>query len=123
MPLYRYFGNRFTTSVENFFLGTAFSELHSGMKAYSRRFLQLIGYHRFSDHFVFDSEMVIQAVVLGFRIEEVAIPTRYAADSSSVDVLSSLRYIFETLGALHRARRDRDRLKQELLEREHAIGL
>jgi glycosyltransferase involved in cell wall biosynthesis len=123
MPLYRYFGNRFTTSIENFFLGTAFSELHSGMKAYSRRFLQLIGYHGFSDHFVFDSEMVIQAVVLGFRIEEIAIPTRYAADSSSVDVLSSLRYIFETLGALHRARRDRDRLKQELLEREHAIGL
>jgi hypothetical protein len=34
-----------------------------------------------------------------------------------------MRYIFETLGALHRARRDRDRLKQELLEREHAIGL
>jgi glycosyltransferase involved in cell wall biosynthesis len=123
MPLYRYFGNRFTTSIENFFLGTAFSELHSGMKAYSRRFLQLIGYHGFSDHFVFDSEMVIQAVVLGFRIEEVAIPTRYAADSSSVDILSSMRYIFETLGALHRARRDRDRLKQELLEREHAIGL
>ncbi len=123
MPSYRYFGNKLTTAIENHFLGTAFSELHSGMKAYSRRFLELIGYGGFSDRFVFDSEMVIQAVLLGFHIEEVAIPTRYAADSSSVDVPSSLRYIFETLGALHRGLRDRDRLRQECLERENAIGL
>jgi glycosyltransferase involved in cell wall biosynthesis len=123
MPLYRYLGNRLTTEIENYFLGTSFSELHSGMKAYSRRFLELIGYRGFSDKFVFDSEMVIQAVVLGFRIEEVAIPTRYAEDSSSVDIRSSLRYVFETLGALHRGLSDRDRLKRELLERENAIGL
>lgn len=123
MPLYRYLGNRFTTSIENRFLGTSFSELHSGMKAYSRRFLELIGYHRFSDRFVFDSEMVIQAVLLGFRIQEVAIPTRYAEDSSSVGVASSLRYILETFGALRRGLRDRDRLRRELVERENALGL
>jgi glycosyltransferase involved in cell wall biosynthesis len=123
MPLYRYLGNRLTTGIENYFLDTSFSELHSGMKAYSRRFLELIGYRGFSDQFVFDSEMVIQSVLLGFRIEEVAIPTRYAEDSSSVDILSSFRYIFETLGALHRGLRDRDRLRRERLERENAIGL
>ena len=123
MPLYRYAGNKLTTGIENYFLRTSFSELHSGMKAYSRRFLELIGYRGFSDKFVFDSEMVVQAVLLGFRIEEVAIPTRYAEDSSSVDVVSSFRYIFETLGALHRGLRDRDRLKQERLERENALGL
>jgi hypothetical protein len=67
--------------------------------------------------------MVIQAVLLGFRIEEVAIPTRYAEDSSSVDIASSFRYIFETLGALHRGLRDRDRLRRERLERENALGL
>ncbi len=122
MPLYRFLGNKLTTGIENTFLRTSFSELHSGMKAYSRRFLELIGYRGFSDRFVFDSEMVIQAVLLGFRIEEVAIPTRYAEDSSSVDIVSSFRYIFDTLGALHRGRRDRDRLRRELLERENAIG-
>ncbi|HJS73955.1 MAG TPA: glycosyltransferase family 2 protein [Vicinamibacteria bacterium] len=123
MPLYRFLGNKLTTGLENHFLGTNFSELHSGMKAYSRRFLELIGYRGFSDKFVFDSEMVIQAVLLGFRIEEVAIPTRYADDSSSVDIASSFRYIWETLGALHRGLRDRDRLRQERLERENALGL
>ncbi len=122
MPLYRYVGNRFTTAIENMALGTSFSELHSGMKAYSRRFLELISYHDFSDRFVFDSQMLIRAVILDFRIEEVAIETRYADESSSIDIPSSLGYILETFGELYRARRDRDRLKQELVEREHALG-
>lgn len=122
MPFYRYVGNRFTTAIENMALGRSFSELHSGMKAYSRRFLELIGYHDFSDLFVFDSQMLIRAVVLDFRIEEVAIETRYAEESSSVDIPSSIRYIAETFGELYRARRDRDRLRQEFVEREHALG-
>ena len=123
MPLYRYVGNRLTTRIENLFLETSFSELHSGMKAYSRRFLQLIDYHGFSDAFVFDSQMVIQAVLLGFRIEEVAIPTRYAEDFSSVSVVSSVRYIMETFGALYGALRNRERLQREYIERANALGL
>ena len=123
MPFYRYLGNRFTTSVENFFLDTSFTELHSGMKAYSRRFLELIDYHRFSDRFVFDSQMLIDAVLLGFRIQEVAIPTRYAEDSSSVDIVSSIRYITETFGALYNGLHHRDLLKRELVERENALSL
>lgn len=117
MPLYRYVGNRFTTKIENLFLGTRFYECHSGMRAYSRRLLELIRYHDFSDRFVFDSEMIIRSVLLGFRIEEVAIPTRYAEDSSSVDVVSSVRYILETFRALYAGLRHQERLRRELVER------
>ena len=67
--------------------------------------------------------MVIQAVLLGFRIEEVAIPTRYAEDSSSVSVVSSVRYIMETFGALYGALRNRERLQREYIERANALGL
>lgn len=123
MPLYRYVGNRLTTLVENLCLETSFAELHSGMKAYSRRFLQLIGYHNFSDHFVFDSQMVIRAILLGFRIEEVAVPTRYAEDSSSVDVWNSLRYVFETFAELRRGLRDRDEIKHAYRERMSLVEL
>lgn len=123
MPLYRYVGNRFTTSIENYFLGTSFNELHSGMKAYSRRFLELIGYHEFSDQFVFDSQMLIRAVLLEFRITEVAIPTRYAEESSSVDIPSSIRYILETFGALFAGLKDKKRLRKEFRERSDALSL
>lgn len=98
MPLYRHIGNRVVTSIENLFMGTRFTELHSGYKAYSRLFLQAIGYHDFSDHFVFDSQMIIRAVFSHqFRIKEVPIPTRYTDRSSSVKMLNLLRYITGTL--------------------------
>jgi glycosyltransferase involved in cell wall biosynthesis len=123
MPLYRYVGNRFTTTVENLFLGTSFSELHSGMKAYSRRFLKLIGYHDFSDQFVFDSQMIVRAVLLDFRIEEVSIPTRYAEDSSSVDITNSVRYILETFGALYSGLRQRKQLRRDYVARSSTLNL
>ena len=42
MPLYRYWGNRFSTVLENLLLRTHFTEMHSGMKAYSRHFLESV---------------------------------------------------------------------------------
>ena len=97
MPLYRYVGNKVTTFLENLILGKRFSELHSGLKAYTRRFLEEIPYHSYSNSFVFDSQMLVDAVLLGYSIEEVAIPTRYAPDSSSVSVVESLRYVIQTI--------------------------
>lgn len=96
MPFYRYIGNRLTTVVENLVLGTDFSELHSGLKAYTRKFLKECPYHQYSDKFVFDSQLLIDAVLRGARIREIPIPTRYTEESSSVDILSSVRYIIET---------------------------
>jgi glycosyltransferase involved in cell wall biosynthesis len=100
MPFYRYLGNKLTTFIENLFLGSHFSELHSGLKAYNRKFLESIPYHTYSDKFVFDSQMVIDAVLKGFRIEEVPISTRYAPDSSSVGIWPSLVYIGQTISIL-----------------------
>ena len=104
MPLYRYVGNRLTTAIENMVLGTHFTELHSGLKAYTRHFLENIDYQSYSDDFVFDSQMVIEAILRGVRITEVPIPTRYADDSSSVSVTRSIKYIAETLGCLWQTR-------------------
>jgi glycosyltransferase involved in cell wall biosynthesis len=105
MPLYRYVGNRLTTAIENQVLGTHFSELHSGLKAYTRQFLERLDYHAYSDDFVFDSQMIIDAVLSGARIEEVPIPTRYTKESSSISVARSLRYIWLTLVELWRFKR------------------
>ncbi len=102
MPFYRYIGNRLTTALENLVLGTHFSELHSGLKAYTRVFLEHVDYHAFSDDFVFDSQILIHAVLSGARVEEVAIPTRYTPESSSISVSRSLRYIRQTLVELVR---------------------
>jgi len=94
MPLYRWVGNRVTTFLENLVLGTNFTELHSGYKAYTRQFLESLPYHDYADDFVFDSEMLVDAVLAHrFRIREVAIPTRYTDESSSASVLRCLKYV------------------------------
>lgn len=97
MPRYRYWGNRFTTMVENLALGTRFSEMHSGLRAYTRRCLLSLPFTEYSDDFTFDSQFLVDAVVTGKRVVEVPIPTRYTKESSSISVLRSLRYVFNSM--------------------------
>ena len=77
MPLYRYVGNRVTTVLENLMLGSRFTEMHSGLRAYTRRCLLSLPFLRYSDDFVFDSQLLVDAVTSGQRVVEVPIPTRY----------------------------------------------
>ncbi len=112
MPRYRYVGNRLTTVLENLMLGSRFSEMHSGLRAYSRDCLLSLPFLRYSDDFVFDSQLLVDAVTSGRRVVEVPIPTRYTKESSSISIARSARYIVETLrhcGArsLSRGRRGR----------------
>jgi glycosyltransferase involved in cell wall biosynthesis len=104
MPLYRYVANRVLTSIENRMLGTSFSELHTGYRAYARRFLETVPFMRNSDDFVFDSQVIAQAVAFGQRVAEVPIHTRYFADASSTSMRANVRYGFATLWTMVRFR-------------------
>jgi glycosyltransferase involved in cell wall biosynthesis len=97
MPLYKYVANRFLTTVENFVLKREFSELHTGYRAYSRGFLQTIPYLRNADDFVFDTQVIAQAVSWRMRITEVPVATRYFAEASSASIRQSLVYGMKTL--------------------------
>jgi glycosyltransferase involved in cell wall biosynthesis len=98
MPAYKYFSNRFLTQLENRAMGTALSELHTGYRAYSRRLLLAIPFLRNSDDFVFDSQVLFQAVAFGFKIAEISVPCRYMPEASSINFARSLKYGFSTLG-------------------------
>jgi SAM-dependent methyltransferase len=98
MPLYRYVGNRLTTVTENVMLGSRFTEMHSGLRAYTRRCLLSLPFLRYSDDFSFDSQLLVDAATSGLRIVEVPIPTRYTSESSSISVTRSLRYVAQTVG-------------------------
>jgi glycosyltransferase involved in cell wall biosynthesis len=107
MPNYRYFGNRLTTMVENRILGTRFTEMHSGMRAYTREVLNDLSFETFSDDFLFDTQFLVAAHERGFRIREVAIPTRYTRQSSSIGIGKSLAYVRLSIIECWRARRRR----------------
>ena len=110
MPLYRFVANKVLTSVENAMLGESFSELHTGYRAYSRTFLETIPFMRNSDDFVFDSQVIAQAVAFDQRVVEVPIHTRYFAEASSTSMRANIRYGLATLGTMARFRLQRSRL-------------
>jgi glycosyltransferase involved in cell wall biosynthesis len=111
MPRWKYISNRFLTTVENLAFGLRLSEYHTGLRAYSRRLLEVIPYRLNSDDFVFDQELVAQVVAAGMRdrIGEIAVPTRYFEEASSVNFQRSVVYGLSTLRVvlryvLHRAK-------------------
>ena len=97
MPRWKYVSNRFLTAVENVAFGLRLSEFHTGFRAYSRQLLHTLPYHRNSNDFVFDQELIGQAVRARFRITEIGVPTRYFAEASSVGFRRSVVYGFSTL--------------------------
>jgi glycosyltransferase involved in cell wall biosynthesis len=112
MPRYKIIANRFLTTVENYILGTHFSELHTGYRAYSRHFLETVPFLRNSNDFVFDSQVIAQSVVFNMRVTEVPVQTKYFEDASSTTLRQSVIYGTKTLGVMLRYRLHRSaRLK------------
>ncbi len=107
MPLYKYVANRGLTAFENLLLGAKLSEFHTGFRAFSRRLLETLPLEANSDDFVFDNEMIAQALHFGFTLGEISCPTRYFDEASSIGFLRSCRYGFGVLrvALAYRARR------------------
>ena len=104
MPGWKYAANRALTFVENVLLGAKLSEYHTGYRAFSRELLEVLPWEKNSDDFVFDNEMLVQALHFGFRIAEVTCPTRYSTDSSSINFRRSVKYGFGVLGTAMQSR-------------------
>jgi glycosyltransferase involved in cell wall biosynthesis len=104
MPKYKILANRFLTTVENYVLGTHFSELHTGYRAYSRRFLETIPFLRNSNDFVFDTQVIAQSVAFDMRVIEIPVQTKYFAEASETTLKQSIVYGLKTLAVMLRYR-------------------
>ena len=92
MPLYKYVSNRFLTLIQNLLIGQKLSEYHTGYRAWSRAVIERLPLLSCSDDFVFDNQMIVQAVYFGFRIGEISCPTKYFDDASSINFKRSVVY-------------------------------
>jgi len=102
MPIWKFIANRALTILENIIYRTHLTDCHSGFRAYSRKLLTTIPFLLNSDDFVFDSQMIAQAVHFGFQIREIAVPARYFPEASSVNFRVSTKYGIKTLGVMFR---------------------
>lgn len=92
MPIYKYIFNRLLTLTENFFLGSKLSEFHTGFRAFSRHVLESLPLRDNSDDFLFDNEMLAQAIYFNFSVGEISCPTRYFPEASSINFQRSVVY-------------------------------
>jgi glycosyltransferase involved in cell wall biosynthesis len=97
MPFYKYVANRLLTAFQNLFLGVKLSEYHTGFRAFSRKLLETLPLLENSDDFVFDNQMIAQAVMFGFNIGEISCPTKYFEEASSINFRRSVKYGFGVL--------------------------
>lgn len=98
MPVYKYVANRGLTLVQNILLNAKLSEYHSGYRAWTREVLTRLPLDACSDDFVFDNQMLSQAIFFGFRVGEISCPTRYFPEASSINLRRSVVYGLGVLG-------------------------
>jgi glycosyltransferase involved in cell wall biosynthesis len=122
MPVYKYIANRALTLTENLFLGSKLSEFHTGYRAFSRKVLEALPFHENSDDFLFDNEMLAQAIFFNFNVGEISCPTRYFPEASSINFRRSVTYGLGVLWTSMRFRLQRWGLSRfRIFETSHAM--
>ena len=102
MPWWKYISNRFLTGLQNATFGLRLSEYHTGYRAFSREALEAVNFQMNSDNFIFDQEILAQAINLKMRIAEIPVPTRYFPAASSASFTQSVVYGLSILWLLFR---------------------
>ncbi len=92
MPIWKHNANVVLTAFENVMLGAYLTEYHSGFRAYSARLLKGIDFKANSNGFLFDTEIIVQALANHYKIEEIPIRTRYFEEASSIKLWPSILY-------------------------------
>ncbi len=92
MPGYKKIANRFLTWCENKVFGLKLSEYHTGFRAFRRSTLEKLPFLLNSNDFVFDQEIIAQAIWFGARFEEISVPHRYFPEASTINLGRSIRY-------------------------------
>ncbi len=92
MPRYKYVANRALTAFQNVLMGARLSEYHTGFRAFSRRVIETLPLAANSSDFLFDNQMLAQALAFGLRIGEISCPARYFEHASQISFRRSLVY-------------------------------
>jgi glycosyltransferase involved in cell wall biosynthesis len=100
MPWWKFNANVLLTATANIIFRRYLTEIHSGFRAYSRKYLETVRFMENSDDFIFDTEIIAQGMMNKLTFQEVPIVTRYFAEASSINLQRSIVYGFGILAVL-----------------------
>ena len=92
MPWWKYNANVLLTAAANIIFRRYLTEIHSGFRAYSRKYLETVRFMENSDDFIFDTEIIAQGMSNKLTFREVPIVTRYFPEASSISLKRSIIY-------------------------------
>ncbi len=92
MPWWKYTANVWLTALANIVFCRYLTEIHSGFRAYSRKYLETVRFMENSDDFIFDTEIIAQGMMCNLTFQEVPITTRYFPEASSINFRRSVIY-------------------------------
>lgn len=99
-PLYKSLFIRLLTLLFSLVLGTTISEANTGYRGFTRKFLQTVPFKKNGDGYIFDPQMIIQAVYFDFRIYEVSVTKNYMKEASSPNFYQSVVHGIENIQVL-----------------------
>ena len=100
MPYWKYFANVLLTASANIIFRRYLTEIHSGFRAYTRKYLETVQFEKNSEDFIFDTEIIAQGMANNLTFQEVPIVTRYFPEASSINFGRSVIYGFGILSVL-----------------------
>ncbi|GDX79891.1 glycosyl transferase family 2 [Deltaproteobacteria bacterium] len=92
IPSWRRFGNRALTGLANLRFGGAFTDLHSGARAFRAETLRSLPLDSFSDDFLFDQQVLVALIRRGASLVERPVGTRYDTTTRSISFRRSMQY-------------------------------
>jgi glycosyltransferase involved in cell wall biosynthesis len=92
MPAYKYVSNRVLTAFQNLLMRSKLSEFHTGFRAFNRKVLETLPLAENADGFLFDNQILAQALFFDFRVGEISCPARYFPEASSIGPRASVGY-------------------------------
>jgi hypothetical protein len=92
MPSWKYTANIFLTAFANVVFKRYLTEIHSGFRAYTRKYLETVRFEENSDDFIFDTEIIAQGMANNLFFRETPITTRYFPEASSINFRRSTIY-------------------------------
>jgi len=104
MPDYKFWSNRLLTGFQNRLLHAQLSEYHCGFRAYRVEGLQRLPWQNYPNDFLFDNQLLVDALRLGIPIGELPIPTHYGPESSSISAQKAVMYGLGVVAGTLRAR-------------------
>ena len=100
MPWWKYAANVLLTAAANLVFRRYLTEIHSGFRAYSRKYLETVRFMENSEDFVFDTEIIAQGMMNDLTFQETPIVTHYFPEASSINLGRSIIYGFGILKVL-----------------------